>query len=217
MPLPWYRGIHFWFANSIREFDPKWDVVDIGEREVTMSLDSFNVRPEFEQKYPYPFDAKIRIEIDDDGNMIYNFSIKNTGGEDLPICLGLRPNFAKVHEDTNRIKFKGLTGSDREKADWDRDPTYFWQGVYPKGVLSSPYEGGIIASMPSREISIEDVTAQGPQARYWRVWPEQSGLPEDSFSVQPMIHKEDYVKDSTKVAPGETWNWTMKFSASFNK
>lgn len=205
MLFPWYRK-NGNFAQHGFGRDSMWTIVDSGERQVIMRLNSLDLQPEFKAMYPYDFESEIRVEIDDKGNMAYNLSVKNTGDSDLPLSPGLHPNFALAHIDKTGIKIKGIEDFNAEGFDWDNSPP---DNPYP-------FNGEVTAVMPGREISIEDISPQGPQTRFWNVWSDKNPANRDFVAVEPLCGLDDAItKDPIKVLPGKTWNWRIKFSASF--
>lgn len=201
--------------------DVDWKVVDVGDNYVTMRLKSQDLDPELKKMYPYDFETDIRAEIGGDGELTYEYLVKNTGQEDMPIAPGLHPNFAIAHEDKRKIKITGgMDGFNAENIDWDNNPPDIPKGTTEagEGKAPFPYKGKVVVSMLGREITAEDVTPGGPQMRWWNIWTEKATAKDKDFiaAAEPLTRLDNAItKDPIIVKPGQSWIWKMKFTASF--
>jgi D-hexose-6-phosphate mutarotase len=211
MPIlfPWYRKNGDKRQHGFGR-DVNWSIKDFGERQVTMGLNSENLDPESKAMYSYVFESKIKVEIDDKGDMTYSFLVKNNGTTNLPVIPGLHPNLAIDHEDKNKVKVEGMEGFDPESIDWTNNPP------------DNPYafKGPVTVIMPGgKRIEISDVSPQGPQMKFWNTWADKNPSDKNFITpAEPLTGLDDAItRDPIWVAPGQTWNWVMKFAASITK
>lgn len=223
--FPWYRKN----GESMQQHgfgrDVEWSTIDAGRNHVIMKLSSNDLTADLKVMYPYSFEVEIKVEIDQNGDLIRTLSVKNTGDSILPLSPGLHPNLALAHGDKKGLKFKkGIEGFDfaaEDKGfDWDNDPPDIPLGASESGEPGKPpfpYKGEVIVVMPWGEISVDDVSPQGPQMKYWNVWADNNPADKNFITAaEPICGLDDAItKDPIRVAPGETWIWTVKFSVSF--
>jgi len=194
--------------------DVNWVTVDIGDRQVTMELDSSLVDPKYQKMYPLLYKFRNKIEIDSEGNMINTLSATNLGKLYLPIAPGLHPNFAIAHQDKKLLKVAGIEGFNPADIDFENNTP---DNPYP-------YRGGpATAIFPDGKIvTLEDITPGGRQIQFMNVWtPRNPANPDEKNFVtwaEPLTRLDNgLTRNPILVAPGETWDMKLKFSASFPK
>lgn len=177
-------------------------------KQVVMKLSSEQISPEAKKKYPYPFDAEIIIEAGEDGSLVYNLHVANKGQENLPLSPGLHPYWVVSHKDKSEITINGMEGFDAKKTDWEQNP--------PDNAFL--YRGKTTISFPGKDISIEDITENGPVVKYLVVWSQTPQKDDFNFvCVEPVCGNDnDINKNPILVKPNESWNMRLRFSATFD-
>ncbi len=156
----------------------------------------FSETPDF----PYSGEARLNIEIEEDGSVIFTQSVTNTGKRDLPLSSGLHPYFRIPwwNKDTVTWDFEG-----GEKVASERE---IWKN-WGTGKYEVPADWKIHFSIPEiGEITLE---LSADYKKFW-VW----SLPEKDFiCVEPVMnHEAGIVTSPIFVAPWETNINFMKIS-----
>lgn len=178
---------------------------------VVMKLSSEQISPEAREKYPYPFNTEITIEVEEDGSLVYNLHVENTGTEKLPLSPGLHPYWKIAHGDKRKMSIDGIPAFDAAIVDWDTNPPDAPDAVYD-------YNGKTTVHIPGKTITIEDIS-DTPVVKDIVVW---SQIPDkDDYNlvcVEPVCGKDNAVnEDPILVAPGETFDMRIRFSVSFDR
>jgi D-hexose-6-phosphate mutarotase len=173
---------------------------------VVMRLSSKQISPEAREKYPYPFAASITVEVEEDGSLIYNLHVENTGNEDLPLPLspGLHPYFEIANNDKSKMSIDGIPEFNAAIVNWDKNP--------PDKLYD--YAGKTTVHVPGRAITIEDISDK-PVIKYLNVWSEILG---GSVCVEPLCGKDNAInEDPILVTQGNAFDMRIRFSASFDQ
>lgn len=185
--------------------DSLWQTIAEGNK-ATMRLSSEDIADDVREEFPYPFAAEIVVEAEENGNLLYTLLVQNTGTVNLPLSPGLHPYWAVAHEDKRSIKIQGLPDFDASKVDWDNNPP---DNVYPSS-------GNMTLVTPESQITIEDVTEDGPVVKYGVVWSQTPDKDDYDFvCIEPVTGKDNAINENPiLVAPGQEWKMQLRFSAT---
>lgn len=153
--------------------------------------------------YPWPFLARLTLELTDAGDLRVTLHVRNTGDRPLPIAPGLHPYFLVPHADKRHIsaRLDGAGGPvpDFGAVDWDTDTsTRFIAWGSP---LSVKFPDGRVLRIAEE--------SKRPGFPWLAVW---SGGAGDYLCVEPAAGLPDALNAApVLVAPGETWGKRVVF------
>ncbi len=185
--------------------DSMWTVTDISDTSVSMSLTSEQISEDAKKEYPYPCIARITVQVLADESLAYTLEVQNTGNAEMPISPGLHPYWAVPHSEKTKIIIEGIDGFDATKIDWENNP--------PDLVFQ--YSGKTVVKLPQREITIEDITENGPALKHIVVWSQTPQKEDYNFvCVEPVCGKNEALHENPiLIAPGKSWKMKIKFTA----
>lgn len=187
--------------------ESSWTISEKEKNAFTMTLTSELISADARLTYEHLFAAQIHVELEEDGSLVYDLHVENTGTAALPITPGLHPYFSLLHSDKKKITIDGIKGFDATKTPWD---TIKSEEVFP-------YTGKTTLNIPGKEISIEDITKGGKVVKYIIVWSQAKDAPDKDFiCVEPVCGGDnDIHQNPIVVAPGKDWRMTLRFSCKF--
>jgi galactose mutarotase-like enzyme len=142
------------------------------------------------------------------------YQVLNAGDQVLPLSPGLRPYWAVNHADKRRIRIEGIEGFDATKKDSDSGGS-MWDVKPPDDAYS--YNGKIVIHLPGVQITLEDITGNGPVIRNVAVWSQTPQKADYNFvCVEPVCGLDDAIHDSPISVPsGQAFDMKIRVQASF--
>lgn len=186
--------------------DVEWTVIRDSGREISMELDSHNIRDITDKEYPKDFLVTINA-ISENNNLYYLMSVKNRGNENMEIAPAVHPYFNVDHKDKRKIKTEAIKGFDASEFDWDNSP--------PDNDYRFSKSAKIF--LPDRTIEIEDTTSNNV-FKHMVIWSQPMNYPDYNFvCFEPVTGLAGAIKrKEIVVAPGKTWDMKLKFTVSFH-
>lgn len=189
-----------------RDKDTHWTIEqEPGSSKVSMKLNNEAISEAARAKYPYKFEATIKVEAAEDGSLLYSLNVKNLDEKDIPIAPGLHPYWAIPHEDKSKMQTEGVEGFDASSFDWDTNP--------PDDEYN--FNGKAVLKMPRRTITIEDITPGGPVMKKVVAWSQTPEEPDsDFFCLEPVTRGDNALTNNPIHVPKDgEWNMNLKFSS----
>lgn len=189
--------------------DSSWAITQQNDASISLTLTDQDIAEDAKKEYSFEFKAVITVSIEANGSLLYSLVVTNTGGYNLPISPGLHPYWAIPHAKKKEFKIDGVSGFDASIFDWDNSP--------PDTAFA--YNGKVTATLPDREITIEDVTTPSPVIKHIVVWSQPITMDDYHFvCIEPICgYNNELVTGPILIKPNTVWQMSVRFSATLHE